>query len=596
MQNTASVLVDEARIAASDNLRRLQAEGRTKDAIRVCLDANARWPENLYFKRVLCDLYMQIGSYGEAFVALGNFLGTNKPSAKLINDFGKRYHRFRKVVPAHQLQKYAALLSSSLDAANIHNTIKRGVRIIISKDLPAVVVDQNEKARKLSGLLQDDAQFDAFVREEKALEQAGLDIVLAVLDGHVLNRARSPKTFRIDLHCVSIYEKFGQRQNALKMVSELIELRPDTVAIRSLFRLCRLGKDYALADALLERSPQLMRSNEFNMLYEFVYYFESKNDYHAVQGILRTIDKSFSTNLPVLRTLKNFYIRFGLVEEARGLEKKIDSLSRNAKAGKSAKYTAEAAESEIAIASKVQDLYSQLEHQKQLAAISDLTTGISHELGQPITNIRYTVQFYRRVFEKDLSYERVVKVFDSILEETQRMGGLIRRLSPLTSSKSVATEFDIISRIRLRVEAEKPRLTESNIEVTVSPSRQVLFFGDPVKFDQLISNLLLNAIDAIDEKHPSDGGAIEIKVTSKDDIKIQFDDTGVGIPLSNRNKIFDPFFSTKPPGKGEGLGLFIIWNLLKMMGGSVAVDKDYRKGARFLISLPINHAVSPETV
>jgi len=111
--------------------------------------------------------------------------------------------------------------------------------------------------------------------------------------------------------------------------------------------------------------------------------------------------------------------------------------------------------------------------------------------------------------------------------------------------------------------------------------------GDPVKFDQLISNLLLNAIDAINERVDSKEKEIGIHVTKhENEILISFSDTGIGIPAANKHKIFDPFFSTKAPGHGEGLGLFIVWNLLKMLGGRVSVDTHYRNGARFLISVP----------
>ncbi|RMK33572.1 hypothetical protein IPC94_29700 [Pseudomonas aeruginosa] len=248
---------------------------------------------------------------------------------------------------------------------------------------------------------------------------------------------------------------------------------------------------------------------------------------------------------------------------------------------------AEVAESENELASKVQELYSQLEHQKQLAAISDLTTGISHELGQPITNIRYTIQYYRRQFESKLTLSDVSVVFDSILEETERMGGLIRRLAPLTSSRSVIEEIDIMDRIRRRVESEKPRLLENRISVNVYPKSPVYLRADPVKFDQLISNLLINSIDAICERKGVEKRAIEVQVESlKGDLRMYFSDTGIGIPVGNRNKIFDPFFSTKAPGKGEGLGLFIVWNLLKMLGGTISVDIKYRGGARFVVRLP----------
>lgn len=171
------------------------------------------------------------------------------------------------------------------------------------------------------------------------------------------------------------------------------------------------------------------------------------------------------------------------------------------------------------------------------------------------------------------------------------MGGLIRRLAPLTSSRSVTESFDVMERIRRRVDAELPKLTENQIEVTIHPKGPVRFYADPVKFDQLISNLLLNAMDAISEKGPRNPSTqrdhIEIQIESTPtELKLLFSDTGIGIPIANRNKIFDPFFSTKPPGKGEGLGLFIVWNILKMLGGRISVDPNYSTGARFISIIP----------
>ena len=80
---------------------------------------------------------------------------------------------------------------------------------------------------------------------------------------------------------------------------------------------------------------------------------------------------------------------------------------------------------------------------------------------------------------------------------------------------------------------------------------------------------------------------IQIVVNEKkDDVNIIFSDTGVGITAKNRGKIYDPFFTTKPLGKGEGLGLFIIWNLMKMQGGKIYLDHTYTDGARFFMRMP----------
>jgi len=229
----------------------------------------------------------------------------------------------------------------------------------------------------------------------------------------------------------------------------------------------------------------------------------------------------------------------------------------------------------------------EFEHRTRLAAISDLTTGISHELGQPITNIRYTVQFYKKELEKNLPKEQVLKIFDSILEETERMGQLVKRLAPITSTKTLVEEFDVVDRIARRLQAESARLEQAQIHVSIKPSAPLYMKADPVKFDQIINNLLLNSIDAIEEKVSDGKRGIDIKVTDgQNEYKIIFTDTGVGIPVRLRGRMFEPFFSTKPPGKGSGLGLFIVWNIVKIFGGSVTLDSSYVDGARFVVTIP----------
>ena len=570
---------------AVEQIRALRLAGNLADSIRVCTKAKDTWPKDSFFAKILADLYFQNENYKLAFLALTDYVALIGPSRRLVGDFAKRYYRFRRVLSSDEMGHYAELLRNSLDESGIDSSISNQIKEIILPDIkPVFNKELEERTKSFIKLLSDDSNFYEFVKAEKQLEnEDGSNQLRDILNKNILNRARDLKTFRIDTFCVSIYERLNLLENAVKIATELVEIKQTSHNIMLLFRICRIKKDYSAADAILEKHRNLLHHRDFNILYEYVYYFESKNDFHMVQSILRAMDKSFSGNYPVLRTVRNFYIRFGMLDEAKRLDRTV--FNKNESSGE--KYSVQIAESEIAVASKMQDLYSQLEHQKQLAAISDLTTGISHELGQPITNIRYTIQYYRRVLANNSAIEQVNKVFDSILEETERMGGLIRRLAPLTSSRGIMEQFNIMERIARRVEGEEPRLKEGRIEVTMSPKKPILFTGDPVKFDQLISNLILNAIDAINEKKEGKNNSINISVENgSKDIKISFADTGIGIPIENKNKIFDPFFSTKAPGKGEGLGLFIVWNLLKMLEAKIYVDDKYKLGARFLITIP----------
>lgn len=581
-----SISENSTRLEVSQAATKFRTIGDLASAIEVCERAILLSLDNKFFYKILSDLYFQNDDFDQAFIALARHLQLISTYHREINGFAKRYHRFRRSISKEKALELAGIVFSTINEKDFKPAVAAAVKAIISSDIHVVGEEIDQQSRLFLELLKDDSQFESFVKLEKRIEEDSTENLSAILDAHILNRKRTLKTFRIDLYCVSLYEKLGSLASALKIITELLAVKVQPIAVRSLFRICRLRKDYGPADILLEREPALLRARDFNVLYEMVYYFEAKNDYHTVQSILRTIDKSFATNLPVLRTVRNFYIRFGMLEEAKRLEHTISFLYQK-RENSDQKYIAEVAESETELASKVQDLYSQLEHQKQLAAISDLTTGISHELGQPITNIRYTIQFYQKLFEKKLTLSAVSTVFASILEETERMGGLIRRLSPLTSSRGVIEPFDIMERIRRRADGESPRLIQNNINVKISPKGSITLVGDPVKFDQLISNLLLNSIDAICERKVSRENIVDIRVESNSkEVTVYFSDSGVGIPMSNRNKIFDPFFSTKAPGQGEGLGLFIVWNLLKMLGGKISVDVHYNQGARFLITLP----------
>lgn len=572
----------------SNEIKKFQLAGNLEAATMLCIEAMHTFPKEYLFSKILADLSFKKKNYEATFIALGDYLSKIPPSNTLIADFAKRYYRLQRVLSKVKISELAEILYTTIDQTSINQTVVRKVKDIIKLDITSTKysADQPLQLSKFTSLLNDDSKFAELAKLEKILEVKNKRQLGQALDEHILTRARSTKTYRIDLYCSSLYEKFEEHSKAIKVLTELLSLRIDPVAVRSLFRICRTLKNYDSVDDLLSKTPSLIKARDFNILYELVYYFEAKNDLAQLQGVLRTIDKSFATNLPVLRTLRNFYIRFGMLEEVKRLEPIIRQLFPD-KDKATGKYVEALAESETEIASTVLDLHSQLEHQKQLAAISDLTTGISHELGQPITNIRYTIQFYKKLLESNLTKANVFKIFDSILEETERMGALIQRLSPLTSSRSVFETFDLVDRIKKRVQLENPRLLDNHISVTITPQVPVSIYGDPVKFDQLISNLLLNAIDAITERKKLSKNKIDFKVEDgNQDVRIFVSDNGVGIPIKNRNKIFDPFFSTKAPGKGEGLGLFIVWNLLKIQGGKIAVDSNYTNGARFIITIP----------
>jgi signal transduction histidine kinase len=106
---------------------------------------------------------------------------------------------------------------------------------------------------------------------------------------------------------------------------------------------------------------------------------------------------------------------------------------------------------------------------------------------------------------------------------------------------------------------------------------------DPDQIQQVFLNLILNARDAM-----PDGGKLEISVKqSNGHVEMLFADTGQGIDAEVKDKVFDPFFSTKGPTKGTGLGLSICYSIIKDHGGTIEIDSEKDKGTRFIIKIPV---------
>ncbi len=569
-------------------VRLLRDAGELDQAIDLCVQSSEDYKESSFsaiFPIMTGDLYMQKMEFDLASNYYISFLKKIKKNKKIFSRFAKRYYRLKRIWSKEKISRFAYKLLNELQEDNIDSEILNWCKELIKDDLNQII-NISEEGRKICDLIKDDSQFNKFVQYARRMEKENHVELKHFLDKKILNRNRDIRKFRIDAHCISIYERLERNHDALKIATEILSIKTESVVVRSIFRICRKIKDYTIAENVISTYPEILKKSDFNIQYELVYYFEAQDQIEEVYGILLQTEKSNIHSITIQKTVRNFYLTFGFIDEADRTEIRISELSS---AGKkvSGRFYTEFKESEAEVGSKIKELYSELEHQKQLAAISDLTTGISHELGQPITNIRYTVQFYYKMFQKKFSKNAMFEVFDSILEETNRMGGLIKRLSPLTSSKNVTMKFDIVGRIAKRIESESKRIDKKYIEFKISPKKEIFIEGDPVHFDQIISNLLLNAIDSIKQDKKRNGNLIQIVVNEKkDDVNIIFSDTGVGITAKNRGKIYDPFFTTKPLGKGEGLGLFIIWNLMKMQGGKIYLDHTYTDGARFFMRMP----------
>ena len=183
--------------------------------------------------------------------------------------------------------------------------------------------------------------------------------------------------------------------------------------------------------------------------------------------------------------------------------------------------------------------------------------------------------------------EKQKELLDGILLQTGRVGKLLGRFAPIVSSKNVKNLFIVYDEIVSIFDEMSIRLSMEGITYNISGCKESKLYGEPIQFSQIFYNLIINSIYAIKKKGVD--GIINVSIKEIDSVvTIEFCDNGVGIPSEIQRKIFDPFFSTKRKEAeegGEGLGLYIVWNILKMFNGKIFVNSKYSDGAMFVMKI-----------
>ncbi len=214
------------------------------------------------------------------------------------------------------------------------------------------------------------------------------------------------------------------------------------------------------------------------------------------------------------------------------------------------------------------------------ASVGRLAAGVAHEIGNPLASISSLVQ---ELQTEDLS-SFTKESLTTINQHVHRIARIVRNLGDfarLYPRQKVATDLkDILENTLNLVRYDKNfRKIEIHSNVQDTPPLKI----DPDQIQQVFLNLILNARDAM-----PDGGSLDISVTqSNGNVLMRFADTGHGIDAEVRDKVFDPFFSTKGPTKGTGLGLSICYSIIKDHGGTIEIDSEKDKGTRFTIKMPV---------
>ena len=227
----------------------------------------------------------------------------------------------------------------------------------------------------------------------------------------------------------------------------------------------------------------------------------------------------------------------------------------------------------------------------KMAALGQLSAGINHEINNPLTAIRAyadnAVQFL------DIGKTAIVRSnLTEIVALTERMAAITRQLKTFSRKSTGQIErCDLGSALDAALRMVQPKLTATKVDVQQQRDETVRYaWADAVWLEQILVNLLTNAVEAVQEHASQTTPCVWVSLTggqTAGQVCIQVRDNGVGISDTIRHHVFEAFFTTKTIGKGLGLGLSISYRLARDMHGDLSVQNAPEGGAIFTLTLPI---------
>jgi PAS domain S-box-containing protein len=228
-------------------------------------------------------------------------------------------------------------------------------------------------------------------------------------------------------------------------------------------------------------------------------------------------------------------------------------------------------------------LEEQLQQREKLSSIGLLAAGVAHEVNTPLTGVSsYTQMLLGMLSENDPKHALLQKVRTQAERATNIVNNLLN--FSRTGNATEFAELDIARVLDDTLQLLEPQLRRSQIEIIRSYDPDAPeAFGNAGKLQQVFTNLILNARDAI-----LDGGRITISTSAAEDgsVAVEICDTGVGIAPENVAKIYDPFYTTKGVGQGTGLGLAVSYGIVQEHTGRITVESIPGRGTTFRITLP----------
>ena len=234
--------------------------------------------------------------------------------------------------------------------------------------------------------------------------------------------------------------------------------------------------------------------------------------------------------------------------------------------------------------SEIKRLKEEVARTQRLASIGRLAAGVAHEIRNPLSSIKGFATYFKERY-KHIPQDQ--KTADIMIQEVERLNRVISQLLEFARPTHVQkSNVDLISIIQDALKMVEDDAGKRDIRLEIRAPEQALATRlDPDRIKQVLLNLYLNAIEAMDE-----GGTLIVEVSRErpgGPIEIRVKDTGKGIPEKDLPHVFDPYFTTKP--SGTGLGLAIAHKIVEAHGGEILVESQVGEGTTVTIQLPYVH-------
>jgi len=233
----------------------------------------------------------------------------------------------------------------------------------------------------------------------------------------------------------------------------------------------------------------------------------------------------------------------------------------------------------VDLAASPTDVQQQMIQSERLAEIGIMSAGIAHEVNNPLSVMLGKAEM---ILEED-DPERIKKYAQDIIKYSKKASDIVKRITFYSRvASSPGGRINLNDQLKEAIKISKYSVNFDNVELLTDYQDAPLISGNAGEIEQVFVNLLNNAVEAME-------GSGHLFVTSRCEdgaVVVTIKDTGPGIKKDHLGKLFTPFFTTKDPGKGTGLGLNIVHKIIMNHGGSISVESEEGKGTAFIVRFP----------